>query len=227
VYDKTRTFIPAAQVTIDEFIEVRLHPENPRQKAFLIDLSQRNKNAFAIAYKDDAWMVTLEKSVQNHDTDEEWKLFLGTKENNYSSVFVMEMGINGYTADDFAELRARRILLNEQIKTDNLWNRGSRDMGLVEHTARAGNKVIEQIYCPIPMMYQEFKNDGERFLITARLMCVLFLKISRVVQHIFALELQINDSDKVTVNFDGQRHRQYVNHDPGIIQLSGTCDLHI
>ena len=223
--DKTRSFIPIAQVTIGEFIEIRLRPENARQKAFLVDLSQRNKSEFAIAYKDDAWLVTLEKSVQNHDLDEEWKLTLKTKENSYSSSFMMEMSVNGYTGDDFAELRARRILLNEQIKKDNLWNRGSLDLGMVEHTVRAGNKVIEQIYCPIPTMFQEFKNDAERFLVATRLMCVLFLKINRVIQHIFTLELQMIDSDKVGVNFDRQRHKPYVNQEPTNIQLSGSCDL--
>ena len=56
-------------------------------------------------------------------------------------------------------------------------------------------------------------------------MCVLFLKINRVIQHIFTLELQMNGSDKVSVSFDGQRHRQYVNQEPKTIQLSGVCDL--
>lgn len=78
---------------------------------------------------------------------------------------------------------------------------------MIEHTVRAGNKVIEQIYCPIPIIYQEFKNDTDRFLVAARLMCVLFLKISRVVQHIFTLDLQMINLEKVSVNFDGQRHR--------------------
>jgi len=96
---------------------------------------------------------------------------------------------------------------------------------MIEHTVRAGNKMIEQIYCPIPVIYQEFKNDTDRFLVTARLMCVLFLKINRVFQHIFTLELQMIDSDKVGVNFDGQRHKPYVNQEPTSIQLSGSCDL--
>lgn len=114
--DMTRAFIPAARVTIEEFIQIRLRPENPRQRAFLVDLAQKNKSEFAIAYKDDAWLVTLEKSVQSHETGEEWKLILNTKENNYSSSYITEMSVNGYTGDDFAELRARRILLNEQVK---------------------------------------------------------------------------------------------------------------
>jgi hypothetical protein len=138
---------------------------------------------------------------------------------------IMEMNINGYTGDDFAKLRAKRILLNEQIETGNLWNRGSRDLGMIEHTVRAGNKVIEQIYCPLPIIYQEFKDDTERFLVTAKLMCVLFLKINRVVQHIFTLKLQMNDLDEVSIVFEGQRHRQYVNQEPKTIQLSGSCKL--
>lgn len=96
-------------------------------------------------------------------------------------------------------------------------------MGVIEHTVRAGNKVIEQIYCPLPITYQEFKDDSERFLVTAKLMCVLFLKINRVVQHIFTLELRRNDLDEVSVVFEGQRHRHYVNQETKTIQLSGSC----
>jgi len=56
-------------------------------------------------------------------------------------------------------------------------------------------------------------------------MCVLFLKINRVVQHIFTLELRMNDLDEVSITFEGQRHRQYVNQEPKTIQLSGSCKL--
>lgn len=224
--DKTRVFIPAVQITVEDLIEVRLRPQNPRQKAFLVDLAGRRGNSeFAIAYKDDAWLVSLEKSVQSHDANEEWKLILEPREINYSSSIMMEMSVNGYSADDIAELRTRRILFNEQVGAGNLWNRGSRDLAMIEYTVQAGSKAVGVIYCPIPSLHQELKNDTEQFLTAARLMCVLFLKINRIVQHIFTLNLQLNESDQVGIEFEGQRPIQYVNQEPKLIKLLGHCNL--
>lgn len=223
VDENTKQFISASQVVVEEKIEVRLRPENSRQKAFLTDLAQRNRDAFGVAYKDNAWLVRLEKNVQNHNEAEEWQLVLNPQEDNRSSSLIMEMNINGYTGDDFAELRARRILLNEQIENRDLRNRGSLDAGMIQHTVRRGSGFITEIYSPIPALYNEYKNDIPRFLDTVRLMCVLFLQLNRVVKHILTLELKFNDSNEINVEFEGQRERQYSNQQPYTIKFSGIC----
>jgi hypothetical protein len=47
----------------------------------------------------------------------------------------------------------------------------------------------------------------------------------RVVQHIFNLELQMINLHEVSITFEGQRHRQYVNQEPKNIQLLGSCSI--
>jgi hypothetical protein len=59
----------------------------------------------------------------------------------------------------------------------------------------------------------------------ARLVAVLWLRLSGTVEHIFELELRMRGGSALAVRFEGQRHRQYSNVEPPIIRFKGTCKL--
>ena len=59
----------------------------------------------------------------------------------------------------------------------------------------------------------------------ARLVCVLWLQLSGVVEHVFELGLQMQGDTAIGVHFEGQRRRQYTNAEPTIIRVDGVCQL--
>jgi hypothetical protein len=74
-------------------------------------------------------------------------------------------------------------------------------------------------------LYKDLKHDTELFLAAARLVAVLWLRLSGTVEHIFELELRMQGHSALAVRFEGQRHRQYSNVEPAIIRVEGVCSL--
>jgi hypothetical protein len=90
----------------------------------------------------------------------------------------------------------------------------------------AGNEgIIREVRSPLPRLFVEFGDNPVYFLEASRLMCVLYLILTRTVEHIFQLDLSMGQGDTVRVRFEGQRSPRYANEDPHTIKFEGVCSL--
>lgn len=215
--DKTPFLIDSKQVIISDTVELVLVPANPRESAFLADLRNSTYISIGIAYRYTAVLAKITSVQQTGERGEEiWKLNLQPEDTDYGAGY-METAYNNYTIDDLAEMRARRILLDEKLS--------SRQDTMLEVmiSGLGAQRKVEQ--SPLPPLYKEFKDNIELFLAAARLFSVLWLRLSGVVEHIFQIDLEILNEKELKVSFEGQRPRKYSNVDPSTITIEGVCKL--
>jgi hypothetical protein len=136
----------------------------------------------------------------------------------------MEMGTSSYSADDFAEMRARRILLNETLDQTPFAGRSGMDQQFMDLLIRGQSTPIQVPQSPFPGLYEKLGGDPPFFLAVARLVAVLWLRLSGVVEHIARLEMSL-EGRELRVAFEGRRARKYSNVDPPTIRVEGTCRL--
>jgi hypothetical protein len=142
--------------------------------------------------------------------------------------FGSEMSYNGISADDLAEMRARRILLDERLKrseTDN-WSDRLNDMTFESFVAGriAGGNRLSVNSSPIPLLMRSSTGSLSELLPVARLTCVMLLILTGTVEHITRLDMTLANS-AVEVRFEGVRHKAYSNCEPTVISVTGTCQF--
>jgi hypothetical protein len=144
-----------------------------------------------------------------------------------NSSFLSEMSINGISADQIAELRARFILLNERPirANDRSQSRINLNDSLVEAYISGINSPVKIEGSGLPDLWKNVNKDSASFLPLARLISVFHLIASNTCEYILDLTVGPIINEKVYIKFKGQRHRQYVNAEPYIISFEGECDL--
>lgn len=139
-----------------------------------------------------------------------------------------EMACGKYTADDIAEMRARRILLDEKgpdySRNDEAPTRTLNNAMLEAFIQGIGTnvKVKRSI---IPLLYKASGDDPTDFLIAAKLFSVLLLNTSGVVEHVYKLDMKLRSDTELSVDFEGKRPRVYSNVEPTTIKVRGVCNL--
>jgi hypothetical protein len=130
---------------------------------------------------------------------EHWNLEVKPDEPSWG----MEISLQDLSADQIAELRARRILLNEKRRKGR---RGNDLNDTMLETFISGNgPPLEVNESPLPALFHDLKSDLDFFVAAARLVCVLWLQLSGVVEHVFELGIQMQDDTTLGVPFEGQR----------------------
>ncbi len=211
-----------------------LPPESPEDVAFLRKLQQETSDRFfPCAYRDDAAWVKPKEVVE---TMTGWELLLEI--NNQGQNFdpfspFSEMTVNGFGPDRFAEMRARRILLDEKVdpikpggsQPVDFFNQERLELHIRGSLSSLHEHGIEVSASPIPGIYQQYRQTPERFRKFARLISVLCLKLSNTVEDIFQLDLELLDSARLRIRFKGRRSRVATNVPPSILEFEGICPL--
>ncbi|MGA3037440.1 MAG: toll/interleukin-1 receptor domain-containing protein [Vulcanimicrobiaceae bacterium] len=143
------------------------------------------------------------------------------------SSFADDVNFNGISAHQIALRRARRILLNERSPVNSelgMFSSQRMTEDMLEHyvsgSSGRGNGIKTS---PIPE-FARSPNEEALKLEAMRLVCVLFLTMTRTVERILRLELRFV-TDGVAVDFKGVRARQAMNVDPTTLTVTGTCPL--
>jgi hypothetical protein len=139
----------------------------------------------------------------------------------------MEMGAASITVEKFAEIRARRLLLNE-----NPWEEGTAAKSAVdtandalnESLIRGISSIIKVTQSDFPRLFEEFGNSPKFFLEAAWIKAAADLRLSAAVERIERLSLTL-EGTTLSVDFIGHRHRKYVNVEPHVIAITGTQRL--
>lgn len=135
-------------------------------------------------------------------------------------------------------LRALGDMIRRRVKGKGRGYRfGGDEFGRTgDHAPRGVNEAMDEMFVrgfntPIEIQRSPFfdllpilEADPAAFLRVARLLATLQLRLSRVVEHVFRLELRL-DGRTLHVEFEGQRSRRWTNEEPTVIRVSGTLDL--
>ena len=237
--DGIQCFIPFQNALWDSTeISLDLLPETTEEAAFLRSLRSSPyggsaHDAFALALQDDAAWVSPQEVVQSTTGSQTvWKVVLKNIGSTQTGSFINEMAIGDVSADQIAEMRARRILLNETPEANvpsshqvnahfqEMLESSVRGFSLSQHENR-----IQVLESPIPPLYRNFGSTAGRFLKFVRLASVFFLKLSGTVEDILELEFELLSPEQLQVRFRGRRHRQYSNSEPPVIEFAGFCPL--
>jgi hypothetical protein len=139
----------------------------------------------------------------------------------------LEMGTSSTTADEFAERRARRLLLDEYpVATDKKLTDfvAAADEAMKESLLQGIGTVVKIRGSLFSSLFKEYGDSPKEFLEIAWINASANLKLSASVEHIDRLKLSL-DGTCLNVNFAGRRHRKYVNVDPYRIEISGRLPL--
>ena len=217
-------------------INLDLLPESSEDSAFLQSLrnsimsqfSQARKLAFA--HKDGAAWVKLKDVTQTTSGSKTvWKVKLEEDSRWQDSNFLHEIKVNNIGPNQIAELRARRILLDEKFFQNPKSLMGFANDPFLESIISCESSIhwsnIQIKKSPIPQIYRSFGETVEKFLKFARLTAVLYLKLSNTVEDILELDLELLAPNQLKVNFKGRRYQIYTNTEPVIIEVSGIWAL--
>ncbi len=230
--DGKQYFIPFQDAHWDSTeISLELLPESPEEIAFLRSLRNNLSNRFsqdklAFALQEDAAWVSPQSVAQStSDVQTIWKVVLKEDSGEHSFSPLKEIIYNNMSPDQIAEMRARRILLDEKLEYPNPGGfTGFTHDPLLESLIRGetsssyepGLQIQES---PLPNLYRSFGDTPQRFQKFARLTLALYLKLSSTVEDILQLDLELLEPNQLQVHFKGHRHQGY------IIQVNGICPL--
>ena len=239
-------FIPFQKICWDSTeISLTLRPNSSTQVAFLSRLRTRLRNvpdgssidqleAIAFAHQQDAAWVKLREVAQiSTECETVWEVVL--KEETVSSAYkhrTEKVIFEHLTLDQIADLRAKRLLLDEKLDaaSSSLTQTTVFDQMLLETQIRGelssqyGNR-LQALTSPIPELYRHFRKTPERFKEYARLISVLYLKLSGTVEDILQLDVELLNSAALKVKFSGRRPQFDVNKEPVLIEFEGSCPL--
>ena len=231
-------FIPFQNAHWDSTeISLELLPESPEETAFLRTLRRHINDAFArdvhiaLALREDAAWVKPQEIVETASGSQiVWKVVFKEERHRQNANPVGEMTFGSLSPDKMAEMRARRILLDEKLGElpPDFQNRtgptGLFNEVTLEMFIRGGNG-FQISASPIPSLYRFIGKSQGQFEKFARLTSILYLKLSNTVEGILQFDLKLLNSNQVEIKFKGRRHRLYMNVDPYEFEVNGTCQL--
>lgn len=235
---RTQYFVRVQEAHVNSSeISLKLLPESPEEIEFLRSLKTGDGGDFAFAHRDyAAWVAPQAVS----ETSSGWDVVL---KKSQEQGLHYEKRFGEFTGDQVAELRARRILLNEKLGVATPW--------LFEYRVRNGISLkhengLEIHESPLLQLYQAFRETPVLFQKFARLVSVLYLKLSYTVEEILQLDLELREEDiplnlnggyphpryqtlrkgpALKARFKGRRHQYFSIRPATLLEFDGICPL--
>jgi len=214
-------FVESVRMEISDTAELVLSPGASQQGQLAAALREKSNKPVAIAFGLRMFLGTV-KSVKEQLSGGQYTVAVSLREDEraYGDSFTRDMAFNNLSADELAEMRARRILFDERLK-DML-----RTQDPFLDVLVGGMGVPLPVSCsPFPALFRDFNGQAEPFLVGARLTAVLWLQLSGVVDDISTLDLSMQGPAAMAIHFEGRRPKRFVNMEPYVIRSDGVCDL--
>ena len=228
-------FIPFQKVRWDSTeISLTLTPTTSEQVAFLCSLRKDQNDVLAFAHEEDAtWVKAREVAQISTEGGTVWEVVLN--EDTTGKTFKHRTEIVDFknlTPNQIADMRAKRILLDEKLgdAVSSLTQATVFDQMLLEDRIRGklssqyGNR-LQALSSPIPELYRQFRKTPKRFKKFARLISVLYLKLSNTVEDILQLDIELLSPGELKVKFKGQQPQLDINKTSSLLEFEGTCPL--
>lgn len=220
-------FIPLVFVRMESEVTLVMRPGSSSDRTFLESLvaSRFGYPTIDVAFGLTAFrarITAVVRSIENED--DRFTLSLAMEPD--AQRHFPEMTTEGFSADEIASLRARRILLDEHLPEPASRSRGWNQESLLEGLVKGFNSPISVEKSPLPDLYRETGADRpSRFIEPAKLVAAMWLLMTGTVEHVLDLEMYVSSPGVLTVHFRGERARVYTNKEPEIIEVDGTCML--
>lgn len=214
---------------------LQISSENAQDDATLQSLCPdrwRHSQLITFAYRNNGFLVKIEGGeVESRHNSYVWTFTLKPVNIQYGGS-ISECSYQGrdrtYSANDIAELRGRRLLLNDplQLVTDAwLCESALIDRQMFESLIQGIDTPVKVENCVLLSLYLVYRDRPELFLKLARLVAIFSLKAGGVVEQVLELSLGPIDKVRVHVRFQGKRRKLCVNHEPAVIEIEGDCHL--
>lgn len=223
-------FVESERVRAGEAVTMNLLPADSRDAAAIDSLSKYiRRDPVGLAFGTKAMYARVESVTHVFEGGRDlWLVELKPDQDLLSGRRMYEINLSGMSADEIAELRARRILLDEKLFGAGGVYRGMMsglNQGLLEHSVQGRDGGLKITESPFPKLYAGMGDDPEAFLACARLYAVLLLLLSNTIESIQQLELHMRGAEELSVKFEGQRAAYYSNEPPKQIKVKGVCRL--
>jgi hypothetical protein len=219
-------FLQALEISVGDTISITLTPQSDQQAAFVRQMAHTGRTQeIGIAFGLEALFARV-LSVQEQYVGPMLRQTISLSAVPPRTNMIGEIAYGRYSADQIAELRARRILLNERLRADNTSDFTAQlNEATLEVFVRGNDSVLKIRESPLPALYGDTSDDPAGFLVAARLVATFYLRLSNTVEHINQLEMKIASPGRLQVQFSGTRSRAAVNVRPSVITILGECDL--
>lgn len=211
--DGTITAEIATRSTEESAAIQQLHPnrhDRPRTVAF--------------AHGDDALIVAVSKlEGRSSGKGQVWTVTLKPEDTRYGGGST-EMSVQGHSAEEIAEMRTGRLLLNDPPPARQDSRRGVH-IDIVESAIRGISTRLPAERCILHAAWEAYGSQPDLFLPYARLSAIYALKATDCVEQVLELRLGPISGGKCHVRFRGRRARRYTNTPPHPIALEGDCAL--
>jgi hypothetical protein len=208
-----------------EVIDLSVEPEDKEADSVLTKF-RAQKRGMLVAYGLDVAEAELLSAVRSTVRGAAlWKLQFKPQKMDFRND--MEMETSGTTTDQFAEMRVRRLLLNDHLP--QLDNSGRDNLAFMNNLMR--ENLIQGLNPTIAVkeslfidLFRQLGSSPRSFLESAWISAVVGLKLSSAVEHIDSLRLGLAGKS-LSIQFSGHRHRRYSNVAPYRIEVSGQLSL--
>jgi hypothetical protein len=218
VAGKTALFLPVVRSSWSSMVSLLVEPDDQADGPILTSIRPGTRPLLA-AYQQNVALGELESNTHSTDgTKSTWELRVRVERDSFEPD--MEPGTGGISAEQFAEQRARRLLLNEYPA------REAQDMNeiMIEVLRRGQGTIAKVERSPFPELFKSFGQDPQVFLESAWIMAAMQLRLSGCVITVNSLRLGLK-GQSLSVDFVGTRHRKYTNVDPYVMRINGECQL--
>jgi hypothetical protein len=186
--------------------------------------------SIAYAHRNDGFLAQV-KQIESESTSEgtSWIVTLKSEVTGYGGGIMQDMGLqeNGrsYSGDDIAELRARRLLLNDPPPAKS--RRGTWQAGhsMLESFVEGTSTKFPVKECVFRRFSAVLQIDAKRGMEKARLAAIYALKASNVFEHIIELRLGPLREGTLHVRCRGKRASRYSNEEPPVLEIEGDYAL--
>jgi len=217
---RTDAWLPVQTATWSEDgVTIAVIPPDDTDTAFLQELATSN-DELLLAYGHQAAVARLrDHHVTTTSADDVWTLKFYRVQRDFGAG--MEINFEDCTADEIAQRRADRLLLNKDLprKTNDLNHQ------MIEHAIRSNSSSpLEVQGSPLLPLYEAFSDRPDWFLQTAWITLAGMLRLTGTIATITNLDLTL-DGTSLIVDFSGRRTKQYSNRPATTITVSGTVSL--
>jgi hypothetical protein len=220
-------FLPSVSVTVQpDKVVIEVKPRSTAEYAAIQQLAPKHRRGDTIpfAHGDDALIARVSDITSRSAAGQQMVTITLTPENVQFGGHGMEWSAQDHSADEIAEKRAGRLLLNDPPVPPK--SRGYGIESFVESFVRGdSNSRYPAERAVLQEVHASLKGGADPLLPLARLRLLYALKASDCVEQVLDLRLGPVKDGKCHVRFQGRRARRYTNVEPHVITVEGDCPL--
>jgi hypothetical protein len=221
-------FLPSESVDQSgDRILIEARPRSTEENAAIQRLRPRNGRGdpVAFAHGDNAFVARVADVTSRSAGGQQVVTIVLSPENVSFGGRGIEANVQGHSADEIAEKRAGRLLLNDPPAPGAKARRDTVE-SFVEMYIRgsSGSRYVVDRDV-LSELHAAYKDRPELILPLARLKLLYALRASDCVEEVLELRLGPIQSGRCHVRFRGRRARRYSNIEPHVIAIEGECRL--